>query len=350
MSNTHIWKTAGIIRETPETITIIFDTGGVPFIYKPGQFIQLTLSIEGVPVTRSYSLSSSPDEAENPAITVKKVAGGIMSNFIVNEVAHIRQWKVEGPYGSFTPAADIFEKTKHVVLLAGGSGITPLFSIARSIISRSADMQVTIIYASRSHEEIIFRQSIADWQQRHSDRLNIHHALSAPDNTTSGTFINGRLNKLITRKLIKQGMTAPHQDAHYFLCGPVGLMKMHQEMLEAWQVPAGNVFMEWFLPEKTETPDALSLQAQEVLLHFYEQSNLLEVPAGKSILAAALEDRISLPYSCKAGTCGICAAKLTAGKVNMLQNYALQKTDLDEGMILLCQSYPLSNDVTVEIG
>lgn len=222
----------------------------------------------------------------------------------------------------------------------------------RSGKASSLDTSVSLIYSSRSAEEIIFKRSIEDWAGRYSERVNIHHALSQAAETVEipgATLSKGRVNKLLTRKLIKMAVNDPLSGIHYFICGPSGLMKMYNEMLEAMQVPQERICLEWFAPEPPETGIELPEQPQEVLLHFYEQSNLLEVTGGKSILAAALDDKIPLPYSCKAGTCGMCAARLTSGKVTMVNNFALRKADLDGGLILLCQSYPVTGDVTVEI-
>jgi ring-1,2-phenylacetyl-CoA epoxidase subunit PaaE len=149
-------------------------------------------------------------------------------------------------------------------------------------------------------------------------------------------------------ELIKKATHDPLNEVQYFICGPSELMKMHREVLENMQVPAGHIYMEWFAPEAADEA-SLPQEPQEVLLHFYEQTNLLDVQAGQTILAAALEDRIPLSYSCKGGTCGKCMAKLISGEVKMVNNYAIRRDDVDAGMILLCQSYPLTNDVTVEI-
>ncbi|MBO9729704.1 MAG: 2Fe-2S iron-sulfur cluster binding domain-containing protein [Chitinophaga sp.] len=349
MNDVQTWRTARIIPETASAVTIRFDTGDQPFIYQPGQFINLTLIINDKTVTRSYSLSSVPGKDQQPAITVKAVPGGIMSNYILTHASDIKEWQVTGPFGAFVPV-DTTWSAKHIVLLAGGSGITPLYSIARAVTERSPDTHVTLIYANRTPEEIIFSHDIASWQNSHPERIQVHHALSAHGDAALPNLVKGRLNKLVTRKLIKQSIEEPHTNVHYFICGPTGLMKMHQEMLEAMQVPAENIFLEWFSPEPVKPDEILPDTPQEVLLHFYEQSNLLDVNPGKTILEAALEDLIPLPYSCKGGTCGVCTAKLTAGKVKMRHNYALRPSDIDEGMILLCQSFPLTADVTVEIG
>lgn len=351
MTNTYIWGTTAIIRETKDAVTVIFNTNEVPFDYQSGQFVNITLTIDGIRTTRSYSLSSVPGKDIAPAITVKRVPGGKMSNYIVDKGNQISEWQVSGPHGSFIlPAAAT--TPRHLVLLAGGSGITPLFSIARSFVDRFPEGVVTLVYSSHTAEDIIFKNVMEDWAGNYKERINIHHALSqtldAVEIAHAG-LIRGRVNKLVTRKLIQTTTVDPLSDTHYFICGPAGLMKMHQEMLQTMEVPAEQVYVEWFTPSDEVVPTALPEVTQEVLLHFYEQSNLLEVTPGKSILAAALEDRIPLPYSCKGGTCGMCAARLTSGKVKMANNYALGQADLDNGLVLLCQSYPLTDDVTVEI-
>ncbi|HEY9262307.1 ferredoxin--NADP reductase [Chitinophaga sp.] len=350
MTNTYTWSTAAIVRETNDAVTVIFNTNGTAFDYKPGQFVNITLTIAGEPVTRSYSLSSLPEDT-HPAITVKRVASGKMSNYIVDEHRDIHTWQVSGPHGSFV-MPDQDATVRHLVLLAGGSGITPLFAIGRSFLNQYPDATVTLIYSSRSTDDIIFKALLESWADRHRERLKIHYALSqeaAIRDMSHATVSKGRVNKLIAKKVIKSAVADLQAGTRYFICGPAALMKMHQEMLAAMQVPADNIFLEWFAPVENEGNVALPESQQEVLLHFYEQSNLLEVGVGKSILAAALEDRIPLPHSCKAGTCGICAARLTAGKVTMLNNFSLRQADLESGLILLCQSYPLTADVTVEI-
>lgn len=348
MATRQHWTTKFIIEETKDTITIIFDTGGASFSYAPGQYIDVTLQIDGESVTRSYSLSSLPGEDVNPSITVKRVPGGVMSNYIIEHREHIRKWHIDGPYGRFIPSAGSYT-CKHIVLLGGGSGITPLLSIGRSILSQSADTTVMLIYSNRTAEDIIFINTIEDLTATFKGRFNAWHVLSQATDADA-TVIKGRLNKLVARKLIKQATGDPLNNVQYFICGPAALMKMHQEVLQAMQVPAGHIHMEWFAPDPATQPVSLPQVSQEVLLHFYEQTNLLDVQAGQSILAAALEDKIPLPYSCKTGTCGKCIAKLTNGKITMTNNYALRQSDLNAGLVLLCQSYPLDNDVTVEIG
>lgn len=349
MPLTYTWYTETVIRETTDTVTIIFDTRGENFQYLAGQFINLTLRIDGRPVTRSYSLSSAPGMDRAPAITIKKVAGGVMSTYITENAENIHSWDVDGPYGAFTLDDDT-SHYRHIVLLAGGSGITPLFSIARTVARQQPDTRITLLYASRSVPETIFKEALDSWEAQHNN-IRVQYVLSKHTATADNpaNIMTGRLNRIIIKKLIKQAISESSGPAHFFLCGPSELMKMHQESLAALGIPETHIRHESFAAEVTAPTITLPDNSQEVLLHYYEQSNLLEVQPGQTILAAALEERIPLPHSCQSGTCGRCAARLTQGAVHMQQNYALRKEDVDAGYVLLCQSFPLNNDVTVTI-
>lgn len=345
----YVWKTKSIIPETKESITIVFDTGAEKFNYKAGQFINLTVNIDDTPVTRSYSFSSSPDEHDSPSITVKKVYGGLLSTYIVDQAHHIKEWYIDGPYGSFTAPSG----RKHLVLLGGGSGITPLFSILKDFLVQGEDMRVTLIYANRTPEDIIFKGAIEQWQKIYGERINVIHVLSqavGQANNLPGTIIQTRLNKIIVKKLIRQAVISPSQQAYYLICGPVSLMSLYGDALVGMEISDDLILLEHFAPALPDQPIVLPDKTHEVLFHFYEQSNLLEVKPGSTILSSALAEKMPLPYSCKAGTCGRCVAKLTAGNVSMPNNFILRKNELDAGMILLCQSYPLNDQVTIEIG
>ena len=130
MKANYTWKTACIIRETTDAVSIVFDTGGDEFNFLPGQFVNLSLNIDHKIITRSYSLCSAADEDEKPTITVKRVQGGVMSNYILDHAEEIEEWQIEGPHGSFYPDENVMQ-AGNIVLIAGGSGITPIFSILK---------------------------------------------------------------------------------------------------------------------------------------------------------------------------------------------------------------------------
>ena len=349
MTKLYIWRTAAVVHETKDTVTIHFDTGVEQFEYKAGQFVNLTILINSKPVTRSYSLSSAPGIDPRPAITVKRIPGGLMSNYLVDHAAQVAHWQVEGPYGSFTASP----QQQHLVLLTAGSGITPVYSIAKHTLLTQEHTRITLLYSNRTTDDIIFREQLTKWKETFGERFRVVHALSQECDSScvcADDLISGRLNRLLIRKLIKKHVADHLTAAQYFICGPSGLIKLHEEALAALDVPEDNIITERYLPDESAPPVELPTQMYEVMLHFYEQSNLLEVQPGCNILRAALGDRIAVPNSCNNGTCGKCVAKLTTGNVVMKQNSVLRKEELEAGLVLLCQSYPLNNEVTVEIG
>jgi ferredoxin-NADP reductase len=350
-NKTYHWKTASVISETADALTIEFETNGQDFIYKPGQFVNLRLVIGEEAVSRSYSLSSAPDENEKPAITIKKVDGGIMSNHVFNHASAIKQWEVDGPYGSFYADPQLLND-KPIVLIGGGSGITPLYSILKSFLKHT-NTKIWLINCNRTWKDVIFANSLTQAEQAYAGRLQVVHFLSRETATTTlpcKNFKPEKLSRLVLKKTLKKLLAEQIAEAEYFLCGPNGLNNLSEEVLDSLQIPSAQIHTEHFIPPDAEKTVAdLPQSVKEVLLHYYEQTNLLEVQPGKSILETALEDRIPLSYSCKNGTCGKCAAKQTAGKLHMGSNYALTDDHIKQGYVLLCQSHPLDDEVTIII-
>lgn len=352
MSALYNWKLHRVIRETFDSVTIVFNIGADRFEYKPGQFINLTLIINDKPVTRSYSLSSVPDEDEAPAITVKRVNDGLMSEYILSHAEEITNWQVEGPHGFFYPNERCLQ-AKTIVLIGGGSGITPIYSMLKYFLKHTS-LSVVLINSNKTREDIIFSKRLINLEQQHAERFTAWYILTRETKDVSKShdnYVFGRLSKLVLKKLIKNLIPASLEESFVFTCGPSGLIDLTEQVIVDLKIPSDQLYKEYFLPPN-ETGNEIPLpdNTQEVLLHFYEQTNLLEVVPGKTILEAALQDRIPINYSCKNGTCGTCIGKLTSGKVHMAKNFALHKVHLEQGFILLCQSHPLDNEVTVEIG
>lgn len=345
------WKLKRVIRETFDSITVVFNNEDDRFEYKPGQFINLTLIIDNKPVTRSYSLSSCPDEDETPAITVKRVEEGLMSEYILSHAEEISNWQVEGPHGFFYPN-ELCLNANTIVLIGGGSGITPLYSILRYFLKHTS-LSVLLVNSNKTRDGIIFSKSLINLEQQYPERFAAWHILTREtkyENKSSDNYLFGRLNKLILKKLIKKLVPATLEESFVFVCGPSGLIDLTEQVIADLNFPSDHLYKEYFLPPN-DTEDEVNLpdSTQEVLLHFYEQTNLLVVEPGKTILEAALQDRIPISFSCKNGTCGTCIGKVTSGKVHMAKNFALHKEHLEQGFILLCQSHPLDGEVTVQI-
>ena len=345
-----IWRTAAIIRETHDAVTVIFETGEMPFQHKAGQYINVSLVIDGVRFTRSYSLSSCPDGDEKPAITVKRVEAGIVSNYIFNNAESIIEWNVSGPFGRFY-IEEVSNQMRYV-FIAGGSGITPIYSMIKHLIKNSA-ASIILIYCNRTGEDIIYSKALKYLENAYPHRFQVYHVLSKArdsDAFISKNNIRGRLSKLVLKKIIKSVVYEEQQGISFFICGPTGLIALSEDTIEAMSLVHCKVYKEYFQAEEDkEIAVELPVVPQEVLLYYYGQTNLLEVIPRQSILESALNDRIPMQYSCKSGTCGICKAKLINGEVHMQRNFALTNDELKGGYILLCQSHPLNNEVTVVV-
>lgn len=343
----YLWKTAHIVQETADTVTIIFDVKE-PFGYKPGQFVNLTLNIDGEKVTRSYSLSSYSDEDANPAITIKLLRGGMMSSYILHNAHNIQEWEIEGPFGNFTPPAKDYHETP-VVLLAGGSGITPFMPIIRYMLKQGAK-KLLLVYANKSMETIIFKEALTGFSDKRKFRLV--HALSRQE-VKHEDVISGRLDQVVIKKTIKNYLEDELGNALFFICGPNALMKLYQDALSDLGIDNSEIFQEHFIISEEETvllnkadmPD----KTYEILLHYNETTNLVEVTPGMNIMEAAHADKIPIPFSCNNGTCGTCYGRVQRGEVKLLRNLALSDEHLKEGYTLLCQAYPMTEDVEIDV-
>lgn len=343
----HKWVLHEVVQETEDAMTFFFDTEGQYFNFKAGQFINITHCINGENITRSYSLSSSPNE-NYPSITIKRVKDGIMSNYLFNNAQKIENWEIEGPYGNFV-LEESLNKTTKLCFMGGGSGITPLFSMMKALIE-NVNSPYHLIYANRNHQDIIFKSQIESLVK--DGKASVFHALTGDESSEafSEELYKGRLTRLIVKKIIRQKFEDP-LNVLYFICGPEKLMEVYNEALQAIGVPEEQIFQENFSIENEKAEEFfLPNEPHEVLMHVYESTALVDVKAGQSILQAALENGLPVKYSCQNGTCGTCWAKYSDGEVRMLKNYALTKEEVDENYILLCQSYPMNDSLTVHVG
>lgn len=348
------WTTHKVVQETKDSVTIFFDAGREPFVYKPGQFLNVTCHIAGELVSRSYSFSSHPDEPF-PSITIKRVEGGRMSNYLVDEATHVTEWSVEAPFGNFT--LDVQGQATELVFLSGGSGISPLLSMIKST---KGIIQPLLLYSNRTPEDIIFARELQELHQR--EHLKPFYALSGgtaesvAEHYTNGRFSRTGIQALIT-KHVKDTTTA-----RYFICGPEPLMALYQEALLDIGIPKGQLHAEHFDPLPPETEGHVTEGGtKEVLVTFYETrqssqgpstfecTRLVPVPAEMSLMRAFRENGIQVSSGCSKGTCGSCWAIREKGSVNMVRNYALSDEELAEGKILLCQSFPLDESVSIII-
>ncbi len=349
------------IFETKNAVSLIFD---IPdslkkdFQYSPGQFVTLFLNVGGEEIRRSYSLASSPLLKDPFQITIKRVDGGRGSNFIIDKIQVGDILKLTPPSGHFFKE-DSFSSPKHYVLFAGGSGITPIFSILKSALTQSTKNKVTLLYANRSEEEIIYLGQLKDLAKSF-EQFRIFHALSAP--IENWCDIRGRCTPDVLMPVLERHLGQDSLPKQYFICGPSGFMKTIRETLEKSKVATENIFEESFGDSISQTPapsgdfheirigepPPLTEEPQELECLLNGQDLKVSMNKDQTILEALIEAGENPPYSCMDGACMACLAKLIQGRVYQKDAGILTEENIENREILTCQARPLSRQVKVD--
>lgn len=346
-------KVKEVVRETSDAISIHFEqptTGDIS--YKSGQFFTLIAQVNGEEVRRAYSVCSSPYTDSLPAVAVKRVEGGKMSNYLNDELKAGQEMRVMEPNGNFTTDFDS-GNDRHIVLFGGGSGITPLISIAKSALDQESNTKVSLIYANRNIESIIFKAKLEAMVAESNGRFQIVHVLE--DNSGVLEAHTGRITKEIIETSLAQLPQYAANATEHFMCGPGPMMDTIAEALQALGVADSQVRRESFTStaseKKEETAsDSDEVVAREVTVLYDGDEYKYTVEPGETILEKGLEEDIDLPFSCQSGLCTACRGKCMSGKVKMDEEEGLSEAEIDEGYVLPCVSHPLTDDVVIEIG
>ena len=343
-----------IFQETPDvkTFRLMNPLGGVlPFSYLPGQFLTVTVPIDGKPVRRSYTIASSPTQHDYAEITVKREEEGAVSSFLHNRVQQGDLLESSGPAGSFIFSG---RECKCILLIGGGVGITPLMSVIRYLTDRSWPGDIYLLYGVHSPQDFIFREEL-DYLQRRHPNLRVVVTMSHPE----GTDRQGPTGR-ISKEWIAQSV--PDLASRYVhLCGPVPLMEAVKKALTELGVPKERIKTEAFglalgKPEPTRSlaalpsGDGVNEKAAGVALPtvtFSLSDKSAPLPADKVVLDVADEIGVEIDNSCRVGTCGTCRVKLLSGEVTMAVEEGLEPGDKEQGIILACQTKSAGN-VTVE--
>lgn len=333
-------KVKEVVRETADAVSIHFEPSE-KVAYKSGQFFTVAVKVDGQEERRAYSLCSSPFVDEFPAVAVKRVEGGKVSNYLNDSISAGDELLLMDPIGNFTTN---FSSTneRHIVLFGGGSGITPLISIAKSALDQEPNSKVTLVYANRNEESIIFKSAI---DALSSERFNVVHVLEeAPADFTAHS---GRINAEIIKEVLTSVDVAKGE---YFMCGPGPMMDAVTECLNAEGLPADKIHKESFVSESAEAPISDDIVAREVTIIYDDEEFKYTVEPNETILEKGLEEDVDLPFSCQSGLCTACRGKCVSGKVKMMEDEGLSEAEIDEGYVLPCVSHPLTDDVVIEIG
>lgn len=353
MSKYYFLKVKEVKKDTEDAVTITFwHPLNEVIMYKPGQF--LTVIVDpgtGKKERRSYSMCTSPYTDISPAITVKRIAGGLVSNFLYDHVKPGDVLEVMEPMGVFTFNPNS-EKKREVVLIAAGSGITPLISIAKAALIVEPETRVVLLYGNRSEGSVLFKDELDALERKYKDRLVVIHSLSQPSADWSGHV--GRLTKPKVLKLLDEVEALEFSNAEVYLCGPEEMMEDARRALDVSGFRPEKIHRESFLPAGSSGHDqdpaeiGEAIVKREIVLRYEGSEYRLTVQPHESVLEAALNNDIDLPYSCQAGMCTACIARTVSGEVHLDEREALTDAELADGYILTCCAHPLTDDVVIE--
>lgn len=361
---THPLKVSRKIEETSEATSFAFE---IPenlkekFKYEPGQFVSLFLNVNGEELSRSYSLCSAPDVDDDFKITVKRVPGGRGSNYLCDHVKVGDTLRVSPPSGHFFKYK---EAVKHIALFGAGSGITPLFSILKYVLKKNSQTQVTLVFANRSEDQIIYHKELAEWGDEYASRFQIHHLLSRP--SAAWEAPTSRITEGWLKAFSKTLEVEPYE---IYLCGPDGYMDLVKTTLIQCGIPASTIYQESFntsgpLSHKSHATDtgtevdtegktligtasAEQAESYEVEVTLMGETKTYHVSKDESILEALIEAGENPPYSCMDGGCMACMGKVTEGLVMQDDPGILTQENIDVGECLTCQAKPRAKNTKV---
>lgn len=314
--------------------------------YEPGQHVALRRTgTDGDEVRRTYSLCAPASEApETLRIGVRRVEGGEFSTYALKELAVGDTVDVLPPSGRFI----LEPRAGHFAAVVGGSGITPVLSIAATLLEREPEARFCLLRSDRSTASTMFLEEVADLKDRYPERLQLVHAFSREEQQSglpSGRLDEERLTRLLPALVPVEGVDG------WYLCGPLGLVEGTARALRGLGVPRARIHQEIFHAEEPVAAPASRLPAPDsaaVTATLDGRSGTWAMADGESVLETVLRNRADAPYACKGGVCGTCRVQLLSGEVRMDRNYALEPEELDAGYVLACQSHPVTAAVEVD--
>jgi ring-1,2-phenylacetyl-CoA epoxidase subunit PaaE len=330
--------------EVPEELRPVFG-------FTQGQYLTLRKEIDGEDLRRSYSICAGVDDGEL-RVGVRKVKGGVFSNWINEHLQPGDTMNVMAPQGRFFVPIEP-EAQRHHVGIAGGSGITPILSIMKTVLAREPRSRFTLIYGNRSLKSTMFKEELEDLKDRYLTRVVLHHVFS--DEHTDAPLNMGLVNRDKVGEFVRTLVPADNID-HVYICGPFQMNDEAEAALLAAGVPEQRIHIERFgIAQQQGQVGAVVHEAQPgdaalarvVIVRDGLKREILFTREQPSILDAASAAGLEVPFSCTSGVCGTCRAKLVEGQVRMERNFALDKKEVEAGFVLTCQAHPTTERVVL---
>ena len=337
----YLLTVSDIRKEANEAFTIEFVN--VPSVfrdYSAGQHLTIKVNRHGEILYRTFSISSVPNAGNSMTLTIKKIKDGKVTNYLADSLRVGDTLEVTAPSGQFFINPEPANQ-KHYVMIAGGSGITPIYSMIGAILKFEPKSKITLLYANRNLNSIIFKEKLEQWTKEFSTQLEVKHFLSEEENPKKA--IKGYITRISLEEMLKQ---YGKSKLDFYLCGPEIMTNKLLDDLASLGVAKDKIHRELFLIT-TQTQESASQKAQvsaKVLSKTYQ----FETQYGKTILQSGIEQNVPLPFSCQNGLCGICKMKCIQGRVIMKSNQVLTEQDLKDGYILTCQSLPQTPTIFIK--
>ncbi len=347
MKNFYSLKVKEVESLTSDSAKIILENSfPEKFIFNAGQYITIQQEINGVDVRRSYSLSSCPGEGIE--IGVRRIENGVMSTFLTKDLKKGDSLNVMPPTGNFS--LDLTSETSHYVAFCAGSGITPIISMIKQVLTKDSDSYFTLIYGNKTKSSMMFLDDLVRLERDYQSQLFIHYVFSREDVVDC---LKGRIDSMLLQEIFKSSNL---KDANsYFLCGPGEMINNTNQFLLDLGINQSKINFERFyteeLPKKDEqeNSDIATEILSNVTVSVDGDDFSFELSTnGKTILDAAMDAGADVPFSCKGGVCCVCKAKVIEGEVKMDNNFSLSDEEVAQGFVLGCQSHPVSENVIID--
>jgi ferredoxin-NADP reductase/sterol desaturase/sphingolipid hydroxylase (fatty acid hydroxylase superfamily) len=329
-----------IRQEANDAFTIQF--GNVPTFFRDfsaGQHLTIKVTINGETLYRTFSISSIPNTDNSLTLTIKKIKGGKVTNYLAEHLEVGDSLEVTAPSGQFYLNPEPANQ-KHYVMIAGGSGITPIYSMIGTILKFEPKCKITLFYANRNSDSIIFKEKFEQWVIEFPNQLKVKYFLSEEENLKNAT--KGYITRISLEEIVNQ---YDKNKLDFYLCGPEMMTNKLLEDLVYLGMAKENIHHELFFV--TTQIQETSWQKAQVSARIFGKTYQFETQESKTILQSGLEQNVPLPFSCQSGLCGMCKMKCNEGKVIMKSNQVLTEKDLQDGYILTCQSLPQSSTINI---